>query len=194
MQANGAEPDRPIPDRIETSAGTIYRPQSSWIQIVIFIGAFFGGPAMGWLTGQALGGVSENAQTFLYVPYVLVFFMGYALWLSRLNALAFEFIGRGLLKALFMIVILRRKPEKLEDVLPTREKLEAMMARAQRAANSFWIVSIPIGTFAALASLLMETATGIVLRALLTGGGCLAWGLILGRLARRGYLPIPEDA
>jgi hypothetical protein len=183
----------PIPERIETPAGTIYRPQSAWVQIPLFIGAFFGGPGVGWLIGRAMGGVSERAQIFLYVVYVLVFFMGYSMWLGRLNALAFEMIGKGLLKAFFTIIILRKKPEKLEDVLPSREKLERMMARAQRAANSFWIVSIPLAAVAAMGGMLMEARAGAAMRVVLAGGGCFAWGLLLARLARRGYLPLPEE-
>jgi hypothetical protein len=178
---------------METGAGRLYKPLSWGLQACCFAAAFAGGPAVGWIVGAAMPDLSESARTFVYVPFVMVFFLGYGLWLARLNAIAFQMIGKGILKALFMLLILRRKPEKLEDVLPTREKVLELAVRAQRAASSFLLVSLPVGIVAALIVLLFETQTSLAARGILMAGSCIAWGWLLSFLGRRGFLPFPEE-
>lgn len=178
---------------METGAGCLYKPQGWAVQILVAAAAFFGGPALGWAIGGMMPGLSEGARTFLCVPFVLVFFLGYGLWMARLNALAFQFIGKGVLKALFMLVVLRRKPERLEDVLPSKDRLLEMLVRGQRASSSFLAVAAPIAIVAGMVVMFYETPTSLLLRETLVAGGCVAWGWALAFLGRRGFLPFPEE-
>src|SRR5262245_6718328 len=94
----------------ETPHGVLYKPQPFGLQILVLIGAFTGGPVIGWLMAQVLGGVSETAQAFLYVPPVLIFFFGYGLWTARLAAIAFDAISRPILRALFQPILKKKRP------------------------------------------------------------------------------------
>jgi hypothetical protein len=179
---------------VETGAGRLYRPRGWGVQIPVLIAAFFGGPALGWAIGALMPGLGEGARTFLCVPFVAVFFLGYGLWMARLNALAFQFVGKGILRALFMLIVLRRKPERLEDVLPSREKLAEMAVRGQRASSSFLAAAVPVGIVAGLVVMFYETALSLVAREALAVGGCVAWGWALAGLGRRGFLPFPEES
>jgi hypothetical protein len=178
---------------LETAAGCLYKPQRWAVQIPVAAAAFFGGPALGWAIGGMMPGLGEGARTFLCVPFVAVFFLGYGLWLARLNALAFRFIGKGVFKALFMLIVLRRKPQRLEDVLPSKEKILEMLVRGQRAASSFLAVAVPIAIVAGLVVMFYETPTPLPMREALVAGGCVAWGWALTFLGRRGFLPFPEE-
>jgi hypothetical protein len=178
--------------RLETPAGFLYRPPGWAVQVAVVAAAFFGGPALGWGIGGLMPGISDDA-TFLCVPFVAVFFLGYGLWLARLNALAFNFIGKGLLRALFMLLVRRRKPERLEDVLPSKEKILEMLVRGQRAASSFLAVSMPVAIVAGVVTMFYETPTSPAMRWALAGGGCAGWGWALSFLGRRGFLPFPEE-
>ena len=60
-----------------------------------------------WLEGQILGGVSENAQIGLYLPFAVIGFAGYGRWSARRKAIAFDGPGRGILWALATLVIQR---------------------------------------------------------------------------------------
>ena len=184
LQSN--RPDS-VSEVLETPHGTLYQPKPYGLQILLLIVAFLGGPGIGWTVSQ-LFGISPHSAWLLYVPLTLVFFLGYALWAARLAAIAFDTIGRGLLWALFKLIVQRKKPEKLEDVLPSRDKLERMAVRAQRAGWSFFVVAIPLGMAGALLSVLIGADSAALVPTV-----CFLWGYTLGFLARRGYLPLPES-
>jgi MFS family permease len=176
----------------DTPYGKLYEPKRTLVQFAVFCGAFFGGPLFAMLVGGFLGGLSETAQTALYVPFVAIFFLGYGLWVSRLNLLGFNLLGRGLLKTFFMLIVLRRKPTSLEDVMPSPEKFVEAAVKAQKAGWSFLLMAIPVACVAALAAMIADAETGAAGRAVIVGGACLIWGYALGWLARHGYLPFME--
>jgi hypothetical protein len=178
---------------LDTPHGRLYRPLGQWEQIGVLIAAFFGGPAVGWVVGQIPGDLSETARTALCVPYVAIFFVGYAAWVARLNAIAFDTIGRSLLKTLFLLIVRKQAPKSAEDVLPTKEKLLEMVVRGQKAGASFGPASWPIALLAGLAAMLFDSETTALALFLLVTVTCLAWGYFLARLGRRGWLPFMEE-
>jgi hypothetical protein len=145
------------------------------------------------VVGHLPGDLSEAARTFLYVPYLLVFFCGYSLWVMRLNALVFHGIGWNLLKVFFQWILLKRKPRSVEEVLPSKEQWLEMLVRAQKAGASFGPVGWPIGITAGLMALLFSSAMGPLSRFALVAGSCIAWGHLLGCLGRRGWLPFMQE-
>jgi len=179
---------------LDTPHGRLVKPRGSGLQALALVGAFAGGPALGWAVGRVPGDLSETARTFLYVPFVLVFFLGYAAWLARLKVILFHGLTKSLLATLFLLVVRRQKPKSIADVLPTREKLLEMAVKAQLASASFrrvgWLVGIGAGFVAAF----LESAMGASVRFALVSAACIAWGYALSMLARRGWLPIPEEA
>ena len=177
---------------LNTPFGRLYPPKSMALQIPFLIAAFAGGPVVAWLIGKLLGDVSQNAQMFLYVLYTSIFFFGYALWASRLATLAFNTFGKQILRVLFQWLVKRQRPQKVQELLPTREKLEELVVRAQRAASSFVVVAVALALLGAIAAILMQTQSSRWLQSVLVGAGCTLWGWLLTFLGRRGYLPLPE--
>jgi hypothetical protein len=178
---------------LDTPHGRLYRPLGQWEQIGVLIAVFFGGPAVGWVVARIPGDLSETARAVLCVPYVVIFFLGYAIWVARLNAIAFDTIGRSLLKALFLLIVRRRPAESAEDVLPTKDKLLEMAVRGQKAGASFGPASWPVALLAGLAAMLFDSMTAALALFLLVALSCLAWGYCLARLGRRGWLPFMEE-
>jgi hypothetical protein len=178
---------------LDTPYGYLYRPLSDGKQIMVLIAVFFGGPGFGWVVAQVPGDLSQTARDVMFVPMMAVFFIGYALWIARLNAIAFQGIGWGLIKMAFNFLVFRRKPESPADILPSRDKLLEMLVRAQKAGASFapagWLVGLASGAIAALAESAMS-ATNLFL---LVAGSCLIWGYLLAWLGRRGWLPFMES-
>jgi len=183
-----------IPHRgLDTPYGHLYRPLSNGKQILVLVAAFAGGPGFGWVIAQVPGDLSQTAQDAMFVPMMTVFFVGYALWIARLNAIAFQGIGWGLIKMAFNFLVFRRKPTSPEEILPSRDKLLEMLVRAQKAGSSFapagWLVGLIAGAVATLCNSAMS-ATSLFL---LVAGGCLIWGYLLAWLGRHGWLPFMES-
>ena len=176
----------------ETPYGRLYEPKRWLVQFAALCLAFFGGPIVATFVGDILGNLSEAAQTVLYLPFVAIFFLGYGLWVSRLNLLGFNLIGRGLLKTLFCLLVLRRKPKSIEDILPSPEKFVEAAVKAQKAGWSFFVMSIPVTGVSMLAAVLIDAQLGAAERVAIVGGACLFWGYVLGWLARRAYLPFMD--
>ena len=182
-----------ISNRVELSAGTLFKPQSAGIQFVFLFAVFVGGPAIGWIIAEVLGGVSHNGRIALYIPYVAIFFLGYGLWSVRLKTIAFRHLGLGIFRAILMMLIRRKKPENLKALLPTKETLEKMAVQAQSAASSFIAMSVPVSGVSGLLALGLTSEASALGQMVWVGGSCLFWGLFLSRFARRGYLPIMEE-
>lgn len=176
----------------ETAYGLLHPPATQGRQLLNFFGVFCLSLLVGFVPRLAFGNISENARTFLHVPFVLVFGFGYAGWAARLHALGMELLGRSLFKALVQIILFRRKPKSLADVLPDQDKLTQLAVRGQKAASSFLIVSIPIALLAALAAIFIKSELTWLWRIPVIIGPVVFWGWWLMRLGRRGQLPFPE--
>ena len=181
------------PEGLETPYGYLYRPLTNGKQILVAVAAFVAGPAFGWVIGQVPGDLSQAASDAFLVPMIVIFFMGYGLWISRLNAIAFQSIGWGLLKTLVMLILFRRKPKSFEDFMPSRETLLEMAVRAQKAGASFAPVGWLVGLVSGLVAMLFDSAMHPAELFMLVGGGCVTWGYALAWMGRRGWLPFMES-
>ena len=182
------------PDRAkQTEFGVLYSPQPTRVQILILLGALLGGFVIAKAATWGLGSLSETAEIGIYVAFAAVLFLGYGLWSARLKTIAFQGIGKGILQALFIMIVRRKKPNSLEDILPTEEKLTAMAVAAQKASSSFWVAGVLITAIAVPVSLLFEAEASKPERLFIVGVGLLFWGMVLAFLGRRGYLPILEN-
>jgi hypothetical protein len=176
---------------METPFGVLYAPQRGLMQAVVLLAVFVGTILAAEIIARMIGDLSRVAGIVLYTGFVACLFAGYGLWSARLKAIAFHGVGKALLKALFLLLVRRRRPESIEDLLPTEEKLTQMAVAAQQSAPSFKAAGLLIGVLLGLSSLLFE-ASG-ALRFLLAAGGLIGWSYLLYFLGRRGYLPILES-
>lgn len=183
--------ERPA-ESIDTPHGKLYKPAHWGIQVPLIFGAFLGSLGLAEIICRFLGDLSTAAEIGIYLTFLGVLFAGYGFWTARLSAIAFEGIGRGILKTLFRLLILHKKPERLEDIIPSKEKLLEMAVRAQKAAWSFVSAGIIVAIPAGLVALLIDSDASTFNRLILISGGAIAWGSLLGFLGRRGFLPLPE--
>lgn len=177
-----------------TPYGVLYEPRGGGTQFCTLCLGFFGGPILGMAMGTLLGGLSETAQLLLFLPFVTIFFFGYALWVGRLNLLAFDTVGRGALRALFTILVARQRPTDADDFLPDRQRILELAVKGQKAAWSFVTVAVGVALLSTVAALGIESTMSAGARILTVGSGCLIWGFCLGWLGRHGYLPMGDTA
>lgn len=179
-------------DGLETPYGRLYRPQSTGIQIAALVVAFIASMSLGSWVAAVPGDLSTAAQVAFHIPYVLVFFFGYGLWVARVNAIVFDTIGRSILKVLWQLIVHRKQPDARESILPSREKLLEALVKVQKGGASFRGVSWPLAALALPIGLLVESSMRGMELVVLLAATILAWGFALGYLGRRGWLPFPE--
>lgn len=177
---------------VATPHGAIHHPPAAGVQIAVTFAAFAASIGLGSLLDAAMRLESFGARFFAQAPFLLTFILGYSLWMARVRAVVFQTVGKGLLKALIIMLLRKRAPQRVEDILPSREKLLDLLARAQKAASSFALVSAPIGLLSALGLALFDATPAAAGRAAAVGTLCLLWGIALSALGRRGLLPIAE--
>lgn len=179
-------------DGLETPHGRLYRPQKPE-QTDFRADRGVCCQYESWrLGGGNTGDLSTAAQVAFHIPYVLVFFLGYGLWVARINAIVFDTIGRSVLKALWLLIVHRKQPDARETILPSKEKLLEMLVKAQKGGASFRSISWGVAPLGVLVGLLCESAMPEMQLVILLVVTVLAWGYVLGFLGRRGWLPFPE--
>ena len=184
---------RDIPDDgLETPYGRLYRPQSQSKQIFALIAAFVASMSLGGWVAAIPGDLSTAAQVAFHIPYVLVFFLGYSLWVARINAIVFDTMGRSVLKVLWQLIVHRKQPDDREGILPSKEKVLEMLVKAQKAGASFRGISWGVAPLGMVLGLLCDSAMPEMQLVTLLVATVLAWGYLLGYVGRRGWLPFPE--
>jgi len=181
------------PEGIDTPKGYLYYPPTQGKQVMFLIAAFFTAIFLGWIIGSVPGDLSSFASGALYFIFLLVFFLGYGLWVSLASALAFSSIKWPIIKVLVKLFIRKEKPSSINDFLPEREKLIDLMLRVQKYSRTFLILSWPIGIAGGFATLFMETSMNSAFLFMLVFISSVIYGHTLSYFGRRGYLPLPEE-
>ncbi|HSA89550.1 MAG TPA: hypothetical protein VLF42_06570 [Burkholderiales bacterium] len=148
-------------------------------------GSAFGGAAAGALLGSLACG--EAGAVIGAVALVITFAAGYGMWSAYVLAQA-----HGSLLRLLWSAFRRRHERKALDREEWRAEFEAMWARALRWTFLFWLNALWTAPIAAIAMAICAPQ-GRALLAAATFAAVLGYGLLLARLARRGYLIPPEE-
>ena len=98
-----------------------------------------------------------------------------------------------MIKTIFGFFVHRKKPDSIQEILPTNQKLVELMVRAQKATKTFFIISWPIGIAGGIAVIFLKTLTSKFLLSILVTAGVIFYGYTISHFGRRGYLPFPEE-
>lgn len=178
---------------IDTPDGYLYYPPKKGIQILFLIASFFSAILLGFIISSIPGDLSDLAAGFIYFIYILVFILGYSIWVSIVGALVFNSFKLPFIKVLYRFFVHKEKPGSIHDFLPTREKAAEIMVRAQKATKTFFVLSWLIGIAGGFLAMFFNTAMssyGLFFAVLL---GAVLYGYGLFYFGRRGYLPFPEE-
>jgi len=161
------------------------------VQAAAVIAAVLVGPVAGWAIAKWVAPGSGFASFIGFMALPLVLGAGYAVWRAAVVSILFRTVSRGLLRALYSLLVKRTRPTP-EDVLPNAERIAAFLHESIRAAGSFARVGLIMGVAAGL--LMAIAAPGArVLAFVLTFAACALYGRGLTHLAREGYLPMPDE-
>lgn len=181
------------PQGIETPGGFLYNPPELSRQIMTLLAFVFIAVFLGWVLSSVPGDLSDFARSVFYIPFILVFFFGYSAWLGWLNVIVFDTIKWSMIKTLFAFFVNRKKPESVQELLPSNEKIIELMVRAQKATKTFYILSWPIGIVGGIAVTFLKTSANTLPLSAVMAISTVFYGYALSYFGRRGYLPFPEE-
>src|SRR5690554_4002664 len=130
---------------IDTQGGYLYYPPKQWKQILFLILSFLSAIFLGFTISSIAGSISEIAQGFIYFIYIFLFFFGYSSWLGLAGILIFKSIKMPFIRVIYRILIHSKKPDSINDFLPTREQAMEIMLKIQKGTKTFFILSLPVG-------------------------------------------------
>jgi len=160
---------------------------------LFIIVVFFSAILLGFIVSSIPGDLSNLATGVICFVYLLVFFLGYGLWIGLVSALLFSSVKWPLFKLFAKVFIRKEKPDSLSELLPEREKLIELMVKAQKYSRTFFILSWPIGFAGGLATMFMKTSSSSVFLFIVVTVLAVLYGYALSYFGRRGYLPLPEE-
>jgi len=181
------------PEGVATPKGHLYLPPNPGKQVLFIIVAFFSAILLGFIVSSIPGDLSNFATGVICFVYLLVFFLGYGLWIGLVSALLFSSVKWPLFKIFAIVFIRKEKLDSLSELLPEREKLIELMVRAQKYSKTFFILSWPIGFAGGLATMFMKTSSSSVFLFIVVTVLAVLYGYALSYFGRRGYLPLPEE-
>lgn len=183
-----------IPEEgMDTPGGYLYYPPKQSKQILFLVASFFTAIFLGWMISSIPGDLSDLASGVIYFVYLMVLILGYSVWVSWISALLFDTIKLPLIKIIFGFIFRRKKPDSIEELLPTREKAVELMVRAQKAAKIYFILSWPIGILGGFFTMFMDTSTSASFLFIIVLSSAVLFGYVLYYFGRRGYFPFPEE-
>lgn len=136
------------------------------------------------------GDLSDLASGVIYFVYLMVFILGYSGWVS---ALLFNTIKLPLIKIIYGLIFRRKKPDSIEELLPTRDKAVELMVRAQKTAKVYFILSWPKGIPGGFFTMYMDTSTSASFLFITVLSIAVLFGYVLYCFGRRGYFPFPDE-
>ena len=181
------------PQGIDTPRGYLYHPPEQSKQVLFLVAAFFIAILLGWIISIIPGDISNLATGVLCFIFLLVFFLGYGLWVSLVSAILFSSIKWPLIKIIAKVFIRKEPPSSMNELLPEKEKLIELMVRAQKYSRTFFILSWPIGIAGGIATLFMKTSMSSTFLFFIVLMFAVIYGYALSYFGRRGYLPFPEE-
>jgi hypothetical protein len=166
--------------------------------IAALSGSFFGALGLGSALAWIVGAPGELLRGVAVFGHLLILFVGYKLWAGYAIALFMGGMGRKLIGAV-LAALLRRESDfrtaakgalaELQDPVALGAIVEKIRARTtvfRHAGIGFGAVTgLVVGGFGARAGVFGSVAV------FTAGGWC--YGYLLSRLAREGYLPLPEE-
>jgi len=164
----------------------------AWQQVVALCGSFFGAVGIGSTLGAVLQPEGDATSAVVIFALLIVFIGGMALWGTiAASIMATAFFNGDLAKAFLRFFLRGWRKQDLPVITIDRGRIVQAAVRVLGWTRVFVWLGVLVALVAApLAGIF--AARGFILSALLTAITVIAYGDILRRLARAGYL-VPPD-
>jgi MFS family permease len=177
---------------MKTEKGMIYPMPSSGKQILMLVASFFAAILLGFIISSIPGDLSELATGVLYFVFIIIFMLGYSIWIGWMKLKILSAFKKTILKGVKNILTKNDAGFKNDLSFPEEKVLELLLV-SQKSTKIFAVMGWLLGVLGGFISLSFDTSINKTILFVLVIIFAAGFGHLLYYFGRRGYFPMPED-
>jgi len=182
-----------IPDGgINTEKGIVYPMPALGKQILVLVASFFAAILLGFIISNIPGDLSELATGVLYFVFIIIFMLGYSIWIGWMKLKILNAFKKTILKGVKNILTKNEAGFKNDLSFPEEKLLEILLA-SQKSTKIFAVLGWVFGLLGGIISLSFDTSINKTILFVLVIIFAAGFGHLLYYFGRRGYFPFPEE-
>lgn len=182
-----------IPDGgINTEKGIVYPMPALGKQILVLVASFFSAILLGFIISSIPGDLSDLATGVLYFVFIIIFILGYSIWIGWMKIKILSTFKKTILKGVSNILTKNETAFKNDISFPEEKLLEILLA-SQKSTKIFAVLGWVFGLLGGIISLSFDTSINKTILFVLVIIFAAGFGHLLYYFGRRGYFPFPEE-
>jgi hypothetical protein len=177
---------------METERGIVYPMPALGKQILLLVASFFTAILLGFIISSIPGDLSELATGILYFVFIIIFMLGYSIWIGWMKLKILNAFKKTILKGVSNILTKNEAGFKNDLSFPEEKLLDLLLA-SQKSAKIFAVMGWLFGMLGGIVSLSFDTSMNKPILFVLVIIFAAGFGQLLYCFGRRGYFPFPEE-
>ena len=179
-------------DGMQTEKGYVYPLPPKGKQIIMLVASFFAAILLGFIISSIPGDLSELATGVLYFVFIIIFMLGYSIWIGWMKLKILSAFKNTLLKGVSNILTKNEAGFKNDLSFPEEKLLDLLLA-SQKSTKIFAVMGWVFGVLGGFISLSFDTSINKSILFILVVFFAAGFGHLLYYFGRRGYFPFPEE-
>lgn len=179
-------------DGLNTEKGILYPMPAMGKQIIMLIASFFGAILLGFIISSIPGDLSELAMGVLYFVFIIIFVLGYSVWIGWLKLILLSTYKKTIVKG-FSSIVTKKEFDLAKELSLPEDKMVELMIRVQKSTKIFAVMGWVFGFLGGVFSLSFDTSINKPILFALVIMFAAGFGHLLYYFGRRGYFPFPEE-
>jgi MFS family permease len=177
---------------INTKNGIVYPMPALGKQILVLVASFFAAILLGFIISSIPGDLSELEKGVLYFVFIIIFMLGYSIWIGWMKLKILNAFKKTILKGVTNILTKNEEGFKNDLSFPEEKVLELLLA-SQKSTKIFALMGWLLGVLGGFISLSFDTSINKTILFVLVIIFATGFGHLLYYFGRRGYFPFPEE-
>lgn len=179
-------------DGLSTEKGHLYPMPAKGKQLIMLIASFFGAILLGFIISSIPGDLSELATGVLYFVFIIIFVLGYSVWIGWLKLILLSTYKKTIVKG-FSSIVTKKEFDLANELSLPEDKMVELMLRVQKSTKIFAVIGWVVGVLGGFFSLSFDTSINKPILFALVIMFAAGFGHLLYYFGRRGYFPFPEE-
>jgi lipid-A-disaccharide synthase-like uncharacterized protein len=179
-------------DGLNTEKGLLYPMPATGKQILVLVASFFAAILLGFIISGIPGDLSEFATGVLYFVFIIIFVLGYSVWISWMKLKILGAFKKTILKGVSNILAKNEAGFKNDLSFPEEKVLDLLLA-SQKSTKIFAVIGWVFGVLGGIISLSFDTSINKPILFVLVILFAAGFGHLLYYVGRRGYFPFPDE-